>query len=892
MFRTRSNLEAKNTEQLMHRLMCLCPAGILLFVTSVCAVQVARGEQELTFENHIRPIFKAYCLDCHGGEEELEGGLDLRLRRLLVRGGASGPAIEPGNSEDSFLLHRIREGEMPPREIKVPEKDIATIASWIAAGAPTAREEPQNIGKGIGITPEDRAFWSFQPLVRPVVPDRSVELRARTTIDTLLLAAMRENNLSFSPDADRLTLLRRASLDIRGLPPTLDEFAKFSTDDAPNAYERMLDRLLASHHYGERWGRHWLDVAGYADSEGVTTADTVRNFAYKYRDYVIRSFNADKPFDQFIVEQLAGDELVELPYKDLTPGEIEKLVATGFLRMAGDGTGSGAPDQDAARNQVIGDTIKIVSSAFLGLTVGCAQCHDHRHDPILQTDYYRMRAIFEPAYNWKSWRAPSARRISLYTEADRAKSAEIEAEAGKVAAEKGKKRTEYIAAVLDKELEKFDESLRESYRVAYYTPADKRTEEQKQIFIKNPFLKLNAGNFRQYINQKQGDDLNSYDQRIAEIRSHKPYEDYLRVLTEVPGEVPATYLFHRGDLKQPKSAIAPGGLTITAADGQRFAISEKDPSIPTTGRRLAYARWLTSGKHPLVSRVLVNRVWMHHLGRGLVNTPSDFGSMGVEPTNPILLDWLASEFIEQRWGLKRMHKLIMTSTVYRQASRRDSEKNAIDPDNRFLWRKPIQRLEAEIIRDRILATSGKLNPKMFGPPVTVSEDEVGQTVVASGAEGLRRSVYVQTRRTLPVSMLRQFDMPVMDVNCDKRASSTVSTQSLMLMNSDFILEHAESFARRLQPETGGDPRRQVVLAWQLAFTRSPTEKEMERSLAFLDRQVEYLKTSEPARKEDEKEDEKETKKEDQEVKRLDPELQALTNLCQALMASSEFLYID
>ena len=880
----------------MSRLIWLYSAGIFLFAASVWAKPAARSEQQLTFENHIRPIFKAFCLDCHGGEEELGGELDLRLRRLLVKGGESGAAIEPGNPEDSYLLYRIREGEMPPRETKLPEKDIETIAKWIAAGAPTAREEPQEIGKGIGITQEDRAFWSFQPIARPAVTDFGVEPRVRTAIDALLLATMREKGLSFSPDADKLTLLRRASLDLRGLPPTLDEITEFWADDSPDAYERLLDRLLASHHYGERWGRHWLDVAGYADSEGVTTADAVRNFAYKYRDYVIRSFNADKPFDQFIIEQLAGDELVEPPYQDLTPGDIEKLVATGFLRMAGDGTGPGAPDQDVASNQVIGDTLKIVSSAFLGLTVGCAQCHDHRHDPILQTDYYRMRAIFEPAYNWKSWRVSSARRISLYTEADRAKSAEIEAEAAKVAAEKGKKQTEYIAAVLDKELEKFDESLRESYRVAYYTPADERTEEQKQIFVKNPFLKFHAGNFRQYINQEQGEDLDTYDKRIAEIRSRKPYEDYLRVLTEVPGEVPTTYLFHRGDLKQPKSAIAPGGLTIAAPEGQPFTIPEQDPGLRSTGRRLAYARWLTSGKHPLVSRVLVNRVWMHHLGRGLVDTPSDFGSTGIKPSNPEVLDWLASEFVERGWSLKQLHKLIMTSTVYRQASRRDSEKAAIDPDNRFLSRKPIQRLEAEIIRDRILATSGQLNPKMFGPPVTVSEDDVGQIVVASGAEGLRRSVYVQTRRTMPVSMLRQFDMPVMAVNCDKRASSTVSTQSLMLMNSDFMLEHAESFARRLGPEAGGDPRRQVVLAWRLAFTRLPTEKEMDRSLAFLDRQVEYLKTSEPAQKEDKnedkKEDEKETEKEDQEVKRLDPELQALTNLCQALMASSEFLYID
>jgi len=881
-----------NTKPLMNRLICLSAAGISLFAMSVWAEQPAQGEQTLSFERDIRPIFKTYCLDCHGAEEELAGGLDLRLRRFLVKGGESGPAIEAGNPEQSYLLSRIREGEMPPREKKLSEKDICTIAKWIAAGAPTDWEEPQEIGKGIGITRMDRAFWSFQPIVRPAVPECSMEPRVRTPIDALLLARMKAEGLAFSPDTDQLTLLRRASLDLRGLPPTLDEIARFSADDALNSYERLLDRLLASRHYGERWGRHWLDVAGYADSEGVTEADAVRNFAYKYRDYVVRSFNADKPFDQFTIEQLAGDELVEPPYVDLAPDEIEKLVATGFLRMAADGTGSGASDQEVSRNQVIEDTLKIVSGALLGLTVGCAQCHDHRHDPILQTDYYGMRAIFEPAYDWKNWRIPAARLISLYTEADRAKSAEIEAEAAKVAAERAKKQDEFIAAAVDKELEKFDESLREPYRVAYYTPADQRTDEQKQIFIKNPFLRLHGGNLYQY-NQAAADDLKTYDKRMAEIRSGKPYEDHLRVLTEVPGEVPTTFLFHRGDLKQPKDPIAPGGLTVAATEGHRFTIPEKDPSLPTTGRRLAYARWLTSGEHPLVGRVLANRMWMHHLGRGLVETPADFGSMGIKPTNPQVLDWLASEFAHQGWSLKQLHRSIMTSTVYRQASRRDPVKDAIDPDNRFFWRKPIQRLEAEIIRDRILATSGQLNLKMLGPAVPVAEDDVGQIVVASGTEGLRRSVYVQVRRTMPVSMLRQFDMPIMNVNCEKRASSTVSTQSLMLMNSDFILAQAESFARRLRPAAGDDdPRRHVLLAWQLAFSRPPTDRELDFALEFLARQVEHLKAAEPALNEDDKDDEKETKEEGQEVKRLDPELQALTNLCQALMASNEFLHID
>jgi len=840
------------------------------------------AEADLTFERDIRPIFKAYCLDCHGAEDELGGQLDLRLRRFLLHGGDSGPAIDVGNSRNSLLLERVTAGEMPPRDVKLPEKYIATIRQWIDGGAVTARPEPEQIGKGVGITPEDRLFWAFQPVQRPVVTGALGDSSVRSAIDALLLVKLRAQNLHFSADTDRLGLLRRASLDLRGLAPTPDEAAQFSEDASPSAYEEMLDRLLASPHYGERWGRHWLDVAGYADSEGVTTADAVRSFAYKYRDYVIRSLNADKPFDQFITEQLAGDELVVPPYEDLSTDQIDKLVATGFLRMAGDGTGSGAPDQNAARNQVIGDTLKIVSSALLGLTVGCAQCHDHRHDPILQADYYRMRAIFEPAYDWKNWRAPGSRLISLYTAADRAKSSELDAEAGKVAAEKAKKQAEYVLAALNKELEKFDESLRDSYRAAYYTPANKRTAQQQQIFLKNPFLRLHAGNLYQY-NQKAADDLKTYDQRMSEIRSGKPFEDFLRVLTEVPGKVPVTYLFHRGNASQPKNPIEPGALTITAGDGQPVAIPLNDPALPSTGRRLAYARWLTSGHHPLTTRVLMNRMWMHHLGRGLVDTPSDFGAMGLEPTHPRVLDWLASELLEQEWSWKRMHQMIMTSTVYRQRSQRDPSRNAIDPENRFLWRKPIQRLEAEIVRDRILATSGELNHQMHGPPVSVRADDVGQIVVAAGAAGKRRSVYVQVRRTMPVSMLRQFDMPDIKVNCEKRATSTVAPQSLTLMNSSFILEQAEAFARRLQREAGSDLEPQVRWAWQYAFARQPTERELARGLTFLAGQVAYLEARDAAVTGDQ---------EAKEPSGLPAPLQALTSLCQVLMGSSEFLYSD
>ena len=770
----------------------------LLFASLAAANDISK-ESPLTYEQHVRPILKAYCLDCHGAEEKPEGGLDLRLKRLLVQGGESGAAIVSGDSEGSLVVQRMRSGEMPPGEKKVPAEQIDVIARWIASGAATLRPEPETIGPGIGITDDERAYWAFQPVRRPAVRTIAAGEPARSPIDILLLDSMREKGLSFSPEADKLTLIRRASLDLLGLPPTQQEIDAFLADQSPDAYERLIDRLLASPHYGERWGRHWLDVAGYADSDGFTN-DPVRPYAYKYRDYVIRALNGDKPFNQFIIEQLAGDELVPQPHTNLSPDAIEKLTATGFLRTAADSTASGG-DQDIARNQVVADTIKIVSSALLGLTVGCAQCHDHRYDPIPQEDYYRLRAVFEPGLDPKNWRGANQRLISLYTDADRAKANQVEAEVAKIAAEQRAKHDEFIAIELEKELAKFPEAIRGALRDASKTPRDKRTPEQVQLLKENPRADISPGVLYQF-NQASADELKKYDEKIAALRATKPAEDFLSVFNEVPGHMPVTHLFHRGDHRAPKQTVTPGGLTVIAPPGQRFDIAEDDPSVPTTGRRLAFANHLMSGQHPLTSRVLANWLWLHHFGRGLVETPGDFGVLGTRPAHPQLLDFLADEFVQRGWSLKQMHKLIMTSAVYRQSSKQRPEAMAVDPVNFHYWRMPIRRLEAEAIRDRILAASGTLDRTMFGPTVEVTEDTVGQVVVAG--DSARRGIYLQVRRTKPVSFLAAFDAPVMETNCDLRPSSTVSPQALMLMNSDFVLKQAKLMAERLRRETSRD----------------------------------------------------------------------------------------
>ncbi|HUG66608.1 MAG TPA: PSD1 and planctomycete cytochrome C domain-containing protein [Pirellulaceae bacterium] len=828
------------------------------------------ADAPLTFEQDIRPIFKAYCLDCHGATDELEGGLDLRLRRFAERGGESGAAIVPGDAEKSYLVERLARGEMPPGEKKLSAEQIETIRRWIASGAATASPEPEMLDPGIGITPAERAFWSFQPNRRPDVPSFSTEERIASPIDAFVLTKLKEHGLSFSPEADKLTQLKRAYFGLTGLPPTPEQLEAFLADESTEAYARLIDTLLESPRYGERWARHWLDVAGYADTEGYTNADADRPWAYKYRDYVIKSLNEGKPLDQFIQEQLAGDELVPLPHSNLAPEQIEKLVATGFLRMAADGTGSGSND-DAARNQTIADTLKIVSTSLLGLSVGCAQCHDHRYDPIPQKDYYQLRAMFEPALSWKQWRTPQQRLISLYTDEDRANAATVEAEAQTIAAEKGQKQATYMAEAFDKELQKYDEALRVKLRDAYTTPGDKRNDEQTALLKQYPAVNISPGTLYQY-NQAAADDLKKYDERIAETRSKKPVEEFMRVLTEPVGGPPETHLFHRGEYREPKDTVTPAALTISSPPGKRVEIASVDTAIPTTGRRLAYARWLTSGEHPLVARVIVNRVWMHHFGRGIVGTPADFGVLGERPSHPELLDWLASEFMASGWNLKQLHKLIMTSTVYRQSSQATTDGLAADSGNTLYWRMPIHRLDAEALRDRTLAASGTLVDQLYGAPINIKADDTGQVIV-DGDES-RRSIYIRVKRTQPVAMLTAFDAPVMEVNCERRPSSTAATQALMMMNSEFVLGHARKVAERVRATAGAETTgQQIVAAWQITFCRPPRDEELAAATTFLDEQTAYLQAH-PI------------------PDNLEPSLHAMTNLCQALLSSNEFLYVD
>ncbi len=955
-----------------------------LFIALILAAPTVAAE--LTYEEHVRPILKAHCFQCHGEGGTAEGNLDLRLSRFVVKGGDSGPAIVPGSSDESLLIQRVSKGEMPPDEDKrLSREEVDILSRWVNANAPTAREEPESLDGATYFTHEEMNWWAFRPVRKPDPP--ATESEIATPIDAFILAKLIElksqhpasvNAFQFSPPADRTTLIRRIYLDMLGIPPSPDDVQRFVEDSRPDAWIRVVDEVLASPRYGERWGRHWLDVAGYADSEGYTDEDTVREHAWRYRDYVIDAFNRDKPYSEFITEQLAGDELVEWPQTELRPEMIESLAATGFLRMAPDGTASGGIDADLARNQVIADTIQIVGTSLLGMTIQCAQCHDHRYDPIPQRDYYQLRAIFEPALDWKKWRTPPSRLVSLYSEEDKRQRVEIESRAKEVDARREERVDFYIKKTLEHELlmvadelqeplraafhtksvertdaqkklledhanianitagslylydrrrdarakdldtrreqklaaflervrnkalESLDDTTREQVLAALNTKADERTEAQQQLIDAYPAVGVTAETLGKY-DSAAAAELERYATAAAEIRKFRirdelqqltdqakairdtiPKEHFLRIFSEEPGNVPPTFVFHRGDHQQPKDQVEPRGLSVL--DAPQISPVE---GMKTSGRRLQFARYLTNGNHPLVARVLVNRVWAHHFGRGIVSTTGDFGFLGERPTHAELLDWLAAEFVESGWSIKHLHRLILTSRVYQQTAVADPALVDADPENRLLGRWPLRRLESETLRDAILHTVGKLNTKMYGEPVPVMEDEVGRIVLGKEnldgerkptdpiplhGEEFRRSVYIQVRRTRPLGVLESFDLPELAPNCTERASSNVAPQSLMLMNSDFIVEMSTTMADRLIEECPNEPSEQLRRGWELTFGRLPTEVQLAGALEFMDAQTKAF--------------------EQDKTKDADAHRSALATYCQALLGSNRFLYIE
>jgi hypothetical protein len=864
----------------------------LSVVTLALGVFPGSRAADVVFEKDIQPILRKRCARCHGGETK-KADLDLRTLASLLQGGKNGPAVSPGSPERSLVWIKVAGDKMPAEGEKLPEVEKLLMRTWIEGGA----KGSVAIGKADErtVTEADRNFWSFRKPVRPPVPSVKQTEQVRNPIDAFLLAALEQKGLSYSPQAEPAILLRRLSFDLTGLPPTPEEVRGFLADKAPEAYERLVDRLLASPRYGERWGRHWLDVTGYADSEGILDADYVRTSAWRYRDYVIRSFNAGKPYDRFLQEQIAGDELTDYwtayrTQKELPAEVVDGLIATGYLRCASD---TSRPDFVNIKNaagyyfQTLDDTLRIVATSTLGLTLQCARCHNHKYDPITQTEYYRLQAVFMSAYRPAQWVPQEQRRLLEGTEAQTKEiqehNARIDAALAKLNQEGAAQIKQFGERLFDERLAKLPEPIREDVRAALAADPTKRTEVQKYLAEKfQQDLRPDAKTLPQILMARYPELAEQQKARTQAIQvetARRRSLPEIRALYDLPGEV-KTHLLRRGDYLDPGDEVQPGVLTVLATE-KPFQWQPPARESPTSYRRSAFASWLTQPDHPLTARVAVNRIWLHHFGEGIVATPDNFGRIGAPPSHPELLDWLATEFVDCGWDVKALHRRIVTSTAYRQASTLDLGRHAaakrLDPEDRLLWRQRLRRLEAEPLRDAMLFTSGTLNQKMTGPPVPMKRLGDGEVVIAADPAAQRRSVYLQVRRSQPLTLLQVFDQPVMETNCPRRNGSTVPSQALTLLNSESVTQLSLSFADRVLLRDPADPVGQAVL---LAFGRAPTDKERILLAGFLQTQSDRYRPLSAGGKDD-------TPQAHQEALR-----KAMADLCQMLLCANEFAYVD
>jgi Protein of unknown function (DUF1553)/Protein of unknown function (DUF1549)/Planctomycete cytochrome C len=852
-------------------------------------------------QRDVLPILWRHCTACHGLHRR-EGDLDLRTRAAMLRGGKSGPAFVPGKPEASPVLHKIRAGQMPPHErlveasvkpVEPAEADV--LARWIAAGAPEVAVAPDvaTTDPDPLVTDKDRDFWAFRPPPAVAVPAVRDAGRVRNPVDAFILQKLEQRGLALAPEADRLTLLRRACFDLTGLPPEPAEVEAFLADRAPDAYERLIDRLLASPRYGERWGRFWLDLAGYADSEGKREQDLPRPHAWRYRDYVVRSFNADKPYDRFLLEQLAGDELADYGHAPaITPELYDNLVATGFLRMAPDGTWANITNYVPDRLEVVADEIDVLGSAVLGLTLKCARCHSHKYDPIPQRDYYRLVDVFKGAYDEYDWLKPDVRpglgpvsqdvlggrHLPYVTTAERraweAHDASVRRDIDALRGALDKKAEALAARYLDERLARLPEVLRGDLRTMLATPPAQRDAVQrylaekfeKQLRADREQLKALDAAFKK--------ECEETEQKVKVLQARRLPEPRVQALWD-RGQPSPTYVYRRGDPLLPGRLVGPGVPSVLTDGRTPFAVTPPWPGAKQTGRRLAFARWLTRPDHPLTARVAVNRLWKHHFGTGLVPTLGNFGKSGAPPTHPELLDWLAREFVRQGWSFKAVHRLLMTSSTYRQRSAVTPERQALDPDNRLYARMPLVRLDAEQLYDTLLLVAGRLDETPAGPPDAVEARPDGLVTPTGTARGWRRLLYVrQTRKQLPTH-LENFDYPAMNPNCLERRESTVAPQALHLMNNGMVRRLAASFAERVRREAGPDPVRQVERIYWIALSRPPGDAERALGVGAL-RELTDAWANNAAGKSD----------------RDAAGLKALTTYCHTVMNSAGFLYVD
>jgi hypothetical protein len=830
--------------------------------------QGARWEVPVTFARDIQPIMERSCWTCHGASMQLSK-LDLRTRESALRGGAHGPALVPGKADESRMYRAVAHLDaikMPMQGEKLKPEEIAAFKTWIDQGArwdaaaPAAASASASSAlaalERMELTPEQRNYWAFKLPVQappPVAANRDLT----HPIDRFLEKERAARNLKAAPRADKLTLVRRAYLDLLGLPPSPAQVAEFVQDDSPQAWERLIDKLLASPHYGERYGRHWLDVARYADSAGFEY-DVHRANAWRYRDYVINAFNTDKPYNLFITEQLAGDEMDYRTH--------ETLIATGFLR-AGPRVLFREKDNPERRFDYLDEILGTIGKGMLGLTVNCARCHNHKFDPIAQKDYYAMQASI---FGYVETEVPLAPRAEA--EAYLLKNEEIDAKLEKLrkdVAEIDRPHREKL------ELEQIRARFPEHIYRAAAKPESERTAGERLLATQvYEAVNLPPAQIDKLLSPDETARKKALSDEMAALERERPKPlpmieiatdgDHrfsplgegdnvvscpkCRIPPPFPGsyihrdgkyEVPPSYFLIRGDVESRGSPMKPGFIQVALHGEHPTEIPRPDGN--TSGRRLALARWIASPENPLTARVIVNRLWQKHFGRGIVATLENFGKMGEQPTHQDLLDWMAVEFMNRGWSIKQINKLMMMSEAYQMASAYDNPSNTkADLENRYLWRFRPQRLEAEIVRDSMLAVGGNLNLAVGGEPIfpfIPPDILVGQfrgkwENTPEGPAAWRRGVYVYRRRSLPYPMFDTFDHPDMNVTAGARNVSTVPTQALTLLNNPFVVGQAKWLADRVRAEAA-DPYTQVDLAYRIALARPATETEVSIGLDLI-----------------------------------------------------------
>ncbi|QDU63341.1 Planctomycete cytochrome C [Planctomycetes bacterium Pan216] len=776
--------------------------GLLSLSTVAMAGEAVDNESLKFFESKVRPLLASKCVGCHGAEKQ-KGELRLDSLAAMLKGGENGVAVVPHKPGESLLVEAINyeSFEMPP-EAQLSEKSIAILTRWVEMGAPWPQADSNLIRSSEKtFTDEDRDWWAIQPLSEPGVPDAGGDW-ARNDIDRFVTKRLKKAGLEPAREADRHELLRRAYFDLHGLPPTPEQIDAFVNDDRPDAWQRLIRELLESPRYGERWAQHWLDVVRYAESDGYNE-DAFRPSASAFRDYVIRSFNDDKPYDQFVREHLAGDEI--------DPDDPNVFIGTAYLRH-----GIYEWNQRNARMHwglIMDEMTRVTGEAFLGIGIGCAQCHDHKFDPILQKDYYGLQA-FMSSVAWPMDRIlATPEEIAAYQKKQHAweeKTKAIREEMQGLAKAAFDSKQKYVVKQFPEDIQKI-----------YHKPESEKTTYEKQLsylVFRQAHRAATRFDYAKAL-KKKPEKLKRYRELEAELKKFdkmkpKPLPKAF-VATDI-GSVPApTYLLTRTT----KEAVEPSFLALLGEDAPKI-----DPTETTTGRRMALANWIARDDNPLSTRVIVNRVWQRHFGQGIVPTPNDFGTLGESPSHPELLDWLTRRFLENGWRMKPLHELIMNSATYRMTARREpsSTENTIDPTDRLLWRFPPQRLDAEQVRDAMLAVSGELKHRDGGASV-------------SGGNPYR-SVFVIKKRNRPDEMLGGFDAPLGFESAPSRIATTTPTQSLLLVNGNWSLDRSRAFAKRL---LGGKQEFQaddVRKAYRLVFGREATDAEVDDALAFVNEQ--------------------------------------------------------